>query len=176
MILWFKHLPQLSMDLSDWTPFIQNNWLRKHYMKFVYLLQAIIFLIPYFFGGWFPHINTTTLFLIGIFVFIIHEAFHIIVINKKGDISLTFRGIFFWLHTNAILSKPRFWVFMSLPFIALSVVPVIISFFLSEDIKSIFLFVSWINSLISASDIINSFLIAIKPKNSVFCKGYYRLQ
>jgi hypothetical protein len=36
--------------------------------------------------------------------------------------------------------------------------------------------VSWINSLISASDIINSFLIAMKPKNSVFCNGYYRLQ
>ncbi len=176
MILWFRHLPQLRMDLSEWTPFIQKNWLRKYYMKFVYLLQVIIFLIPYFFGGWFPNITTITLFLIGIFVFIIHETLHIIVINKKGDISLTFSGIFFWLHTNAILSKPRFWVFMSLPFIALSVVPVIVSFFLSEDIKSIFLFVSWINSLISASDIINSFFIAIKPKNSVFCKGYYRLQ
>ncbi|WP_420851952.1 hypothetical protein [Paenibacillus allorhizoplanae] len=59
---------------------------------------------------------------------------------------------------------------------ALSVVPVIVSFFVSEDIKSILLFMSWINSLISVSDIINSFLIAIKPKNSVFCRGYYRLQ
>lgn len=176
MILWFRHLPQVSMDLSEWTPFIQNHWLRKHYMKFVYLLQVIIFVIPYFFGGWFPHITTFALFLIGISVFIIHETLHIIVVNKKGDISLTFSGIFFWLHTDAILSKPRFWVFMSLPFIALSVVPGFISLFLSEDIKSIFLFVSWINSLISASDIINSLLIAIKPKNSVFCKGYYRLQ
>ncbi len=176
MILWFRHLPQLSMDLSEWTPFIQNHWFRKHYMKFVYLLQIIIFLIPYFFEGWLPHFNLFALILIGIFVFIIHEALHIIVINKKGDISLTFSGIFFWLRTNAILSKPRFWVFMSLPFIALSVMPVIVSFFVSGDMKSILLFVSWINTLISASDMINSFLIAIKPKNSVFCKGYYRLQ
>lgn len=176
MILWFRHLPQLSMDLSEWNPFIQNHWLRKQYMRFVYLLQVIIFLIPYFFGGWLPQIHTFALILIGIIVFIIHETLHIIVINKKGDISLTFTGIFFWLHTNAILSKPRFWFFMSLPFIALSVVPFIVSFFVSEDIKSIFLFVSWINSLISASDIINSFLIAMKPKNSVFCNGYYRLQ
>lgn len=176
MILWFRRLPQLSMDLSEWTPFIRNHWLRTHFMKFVYLLQVILFLIPYFFRGWFPLITAFVLFLIGIFVFIIHETLHIIVINKKGDISLTFSGIFFWLHTNATLSKLRFWAFMSLPFMALSVVPFIVSFFLSEDIKSILLFVSWINAVISASDIINSFLIAIKPKNSVFCKGYYRLQ
>nr|WP_246066993.1 DUF3267 domain-containing protein [Cytobacillus solani] len=123
-----------------------------------------------------PPIPIFALVLIGILVFIIHETLHIIVINKKGDISLTFNGIFFLLHTNAILSKPRFWVFMSLPLIVLSVVPAIASFFLSEDIKSILLFVSWINAVISGSDIINSFLIAMKPKNSIFCKGYYRLQ
>ena len=98
------------------------------------------------------------------------------VINKKGDISLTFRGIFFWLHTNAILSKTRFWIFMSLPLIALSVVPAIVSFYVTGNIKSILLFVSWINLLISSSDIINSLLIAIKPKNSVFCRGYYRVE
>ncbi|WP_419392816.1 DUF3267 domain-containing protein [Cytobacillus praedii] len=176
MILWFRHLPQVSMDLSKWTPFIRNHWLRTHYMKFVYLLQVILFLLPFLFKGWFPPITAIVLFLIGIFVFILHEILHIIVINKKGDFSLTFSGIFFWLHTNATLSKRRFWTFMSLPFMALSVVPFIVSLFLSEDIKSILLFVSWINAVISASDIINSFLIAIKPKNSVFCKGYYRLQ
>ncbi|WP_102272154.1 DUF3267 domain-containing protein [Cytobacillus massiliigabonensis] len=176
MILWFRHLPQVRLDLSEWTPFIQNDWFRKHYMKFVYLLQVIIFLVPYFVGGWFPRIPMFALFLIGILVFIIHEALHIIVVNKKGDISLTFRGIFFWLHTNAILSNPRFWIFMSLPFIALSIVPLIISLFLSEDLKSVLLFVSWINAMISGSDIINSFLIAMKPKNSEFCRGYYRLK
>lgn len=174
--MWFRHLSQVSMDLSKWTPFIRNHWLRTHYMKFVYLLQVILFLLPFLFKGWFPPITAIVLFLIGIFVFILHEILHIIVINKQGDISITFSGIFFWLHTNAILSKLRFWTFMSLPFMALSVVPFIVSLFLSEDIKSILLFVSWINAVISASDIINSFLIAIKPKNSVFCKGYYRLQ
>ena len=176
MILWFRHLPQLRMDLSEWTPFIQSHSLRKHFMKYVYLLQVIIFLIPFLFRGWFPHIDAFYLILLWFFVFLIHETLHIIVINKKGDISLTFRGIFFWLHTNAILSKPRFWLFMSLPFLGLSVVPFIVSFFLSGELKSIFLFVSWINTLISASDIINSLLIAVKPRNSVFCKGYYQLQ
>lgn len=145
-------------------------------MKFVYLLQIIIALIPYFFETGFTHINILYLIIIGIFVFIIHECLHIFVIYKKGDISLTFSGRFFWLNTNAILSKMRFWVFMSLPFILLSVVPAVLSFYVSGNIKSIILFVCWINSLISSSDIYNSFLIAIKPRNTVFCRGYYQVK
>lgn len=176
MIIWFRHLPQISMDLKDWTPFIKNNWFRKHYMKFVYLLQVTIFLMPRFFDVWFSPIDTFVLILIFIVVFIIHESLHILVINKKGDISLTFRGTFFWLHTNAVLSKTRFWIFMSLPLIALSVVPAIVSFYVSGNIKSVLLFISWINLWISASDIINSFLIVIKPNNSVFCRGYYQVE
>lgn len=176
MIIWFRHLPQISMDLVEWTPFIKNDWFRKNFMKFVYLLQIIIFLMSLFFDVWSVPIDTFALILIGIFVFIIHESLHIVVINKKGDISLTFRGIFFWLHTNAVLSKTRFWIFMSLPLIGLSVVPAIVSFYVSGNIKSILLFVSWINLWISSSDIINLFLIVIKPKNSVFCRGYYRVE
>jgi hypothetical protein len=176
MIIWFRHLPQKNMDLSEWTPFIRNNWYRKHYMKFVYLLQIIILLIPYFFRIGFSHINSFAIIIIGILVFIIHECLHIIVINKKADISLTFSGIFFWLNTNATLSKSRFWVFMSLPFIVLSVVPAVMSLYVSGNIRIILLFICWINSLISSSDIYNSFLIAIKPKNTVFCRGYYQVK
>ncbi len=145
-------------------------------MKFVYVLQIIIFLLPYYFGASFTHINIFYLIIIGIFVFIIHECLHIIVINKKSDISLTRSGIFFWLNTNAILSKARFWTFMSLPIIVLSVIPAIISSFVSGNIKSILLFVCWINSIISASDIYNSLLIAMKPKHSIFCRGYYKVK
>ena len=151
--------------------FIQNNWHRKHYMKFVYVLQIIIFLIPNYFGASFTDLNIFYLIIIGILVFIIHECLHIIVINNKGDISLTRSGIFFWLNTNAILSKARFWTFMSLPIIVLSVIPAIISSFVSGNIKSILLFVCWINSIISASDIYNSLLIAMKPKHSIFVEG-----
>ncbi|MBH0346394.1 MULTISPECIES: DUF3267 domain-containing protein [Bacillus] len=164
------------MDLSEWNPFIQNNWHRKHYMKFVYVLQIIIFLIPNYFGASFTDLNIFYLIIIGILVFIIHECLHIIVINNKGDISLTRSGIFFWLNTNAILSKARFWTFMSLPIIVLSVIPAIISSFVSGNIKSILLFVCWINSIISASDIYNSLLIAMKPKHSIFCRGYYKVK
>ncbi|HFK1449840.1 MULTISPECIES: DUF3267 domain-containing protein [Bacillus cereus group] len=164
------------MDLSEWNPFIQNNWHRKHYMKFVYVLQIIIFLIPNYFGASFTDLNIFYLIIIGILVFIIHECLHIIVINNKGDISLTRSGVFFWLNTNAILSKARFWTFMSLPIIVLSVIPAIISSFVSGNIKSILLFVCWINSIISASDIYNSLLIAMKPKHSIFCRGYYKVK
>lgn len=175
IILWFRPLPQVTMDLSDWTPFIKNNWYRQHYMKFVYLLQLLILLIPKFFETSFTHINIFALILISIFVFIIHELIHIVTINKKDDISLTFSG-FFWLNTNAVLSKVRFWLFMTLPFIALSVIPNILAFYVPSNIKPILLFISWFNTVISGSDIINSFLIAIKPKNSVFCRGYYRVK
>ncbi|SCL97170.1 Group-specific protein [Bacillus wiedmannii] len=145
-------------------------------MKFVYVLQIIIFLIPYYFGASFTHINIFYLIILGILVFIIHEYLHVIVINKMGDISLTCSGIFFWLNTNAILSKTRFWIFMSLPIIVLSVIPGIISSFVSGNFKSILLFVCWINAIISASDIYNSLLIAIKPKQSIFCRGYYKVK
>ena len=173
-ILWFRHLPTISMDLKEWTPFIKNNWFRQHFMKFVYLLQIIILLMSNFLYTWFSSNNTFSLILIGILVFIFHEYLHIVVVKKKGNISLTFRGIFFWIHTDAVLSKMRFWIFMSLPFIALSVIPAIVSFFVSGNIQSILLFVSWINLWISSSDIINSFLILIKPRKSIFYRGYYR--
>ncbi|PEQ66073.1 hypothetical protein CN474_27035, partial [Bacillus thuringiensis] len=58
----------------------------------------------------------------------------------------------------------------------LSVVPAMISFFVSGNIKSILLFICWINAFISASDIYNSFLIAMKPKHSFFCRGYYKVK
>ncbi len=176
LIIWFRHLPKKTMDLEEWIPFIKSSWFRRNYMKFVYVLQVIIFLTSRFYSPWANHINTFALILISIFVFIIHEFLHILVISKKGDISLTFSGTFFWINTNAVLSKIRFWLFMSLPFIALSVAPGILSFFVSGDIKLILLFIGWINSIISSSDIINSLLIAIKPKTSLFCRNYYRVE
>ncbi len=175
MILWFRHLSQESLDSSEWTPFIQNIWYQEHYMKFVYLLQLVLVFIPSIFSIRFLNIHIFGLILIGILVFILHECLHILVIKQKGDISLTFSGIFFWINTNAILSKARFWVFMSLPFVVLSVVPAILSFYVSGDLKVILLFISWFNTLISASDMINSVLIALKPKNTLFFRGYVRV-
>ncbi|MGD6873630.1 DUF3267 domain-containing protein [Sutcliffiella horikoshii] len=176
MMLWFRPLPKVSLDSTVWTPFIKNNWYREHYMKFVYLLQVVLLFIPTLFNTGFSQLHIFALILIGILIFILHECLHIVVINKKGDISLTFSGVFFWINTNAILSKPRFWVFMSLPYIVLSIMPFILSFYVSEDLKLNLLFISWFNTLISASDIINSILIALKPRNTLFCRGYMRVE
>ncbi|MGD6991298.1 DUF3267 domain-containing protein [Sutcliffiella horikoshii] len=176
MMLWFRPLPKVSLDSTVWTPFIKNNWYREHYMKFVYLLQVVLLFIPTLFNTGFSQLHIFALILIGILIFILHECLHIVVINKKGDISLTFSGVFFWIDTNAILSKPRFWVFMSLPYIVLSIMPFILSFYVSEDLKLNLLFISWFNTLISASDIINSILIALKPRNTLFCRGYMRVE
>ncbi|MEK4627060.1 MAG: DUF3267 domain-containing protein [Solibacillus sp.] len=176
-LLWFQHLPKISIDLVKWTPFIKNDWFRQHYMKFVYVLQIIIFLLmSNFLYTWFNSVDIYILIFIGILVFIFHEFLHIVVVKKEGNISLTFRGMFFWIHTDAVLSKARFWIFMTLPLIVLSVMPAIASFFVSGNLQSILLFVSGLNLLISASDIINSFLIFIKPKNSLFFRGYYRVE
>ncbi|WP_262381005.1 DUF3267 domain-containing protein [Bacillus infantis] len=175
MIHWFRHLPQLHMNSLVWIPFIQNSWFREHFMKFAYSLQIVVFLVPGLMGGLFSGIPLYMLILIGIAVFIVHEILHIVTVYKKGDISLTFSGTFFWLNTNAILSKRRFLVFMSLPFVGLSVVPAIAALFVSGEMQTLLLFVSWINFILSAADIINSFLIAIKPKGAVFSRGYYRI-
>jgi len=175
MILWFRHLPQVRLDYSEWKPFIQNKWFRKHFMKFVYLLMVVFFLAPISFGASLSQLTNFPLLLIIVVVFVIHEALHMIVINKKGDMSLTFKGIYFWLNTNTILSKKRFWIFMSLPFIGLTVIPAIASFFVSGELKALLLFISWFNLIISSADIVNSILILLKPNNSMFCRGYYRV-
>ncbi|MEW4282568.1 DUF3267 domain-containing protein [Priestia koreensis] len=175
MVVWFKHLPEVKRDLSQWTPFIQQAWYRTHYMKFVYGLQLMLFAIPFLFETSFSHFGMQYLILLWIAVFIIHESLHILVVKKDGDISLTFSGIFFWLTTNAVLSKRKYLVFMSLPFIVLTVIPGVASFYVSGDIKAVFLFICWINAVISGSDIYNSILILMKPKKAVFCNGYYQI-
>lgn len=174
MIVWFRHLPQIHMEFEEWKPFIPSVWFRKHFMKFVYLLMIVSFLAPIGFVGSLPQLTRFPYLLIILLVFVIHEALHMLVIHKKGDMSLTFKGIYFWIHTNAILSKKRYWVFMSLPFIGLSIIPTIASVFVSGDLKALLLFIGWFNLIISASDIVNSILILMKPNRSEFCRGYFR--
>lgn len=194
MIYWFRSLPQDNRDFSVWIPFIQNSWFRRHYMKFVYLLMGITFLAPGMYGRQsFSRENSVaiaehlqdsqmalvvsklTLILIVATIFIIHEILHILVVYKE-DISLTFSGIFFWLNTNAVLSKTRFWLFMSLPVIVLSALPAIASIFLSGYAKSFMVFICWVNLIISSSDLFNSLLILMKPNHAIFCRGYYRIK
>ncbi|MEN0641899.1 DUF3267 domain-containing protein [Alkalicoccobacillus gibsonii] len=175
IIYWFRHLPQLELNRSEWTPFIHNAWFRQHYMKFVYVFLFLVLSIPFQMELGFSKLNISFLILIGISTFIVHEWLHIVTVYNKGDMSLTFTRVFFWLHTNAVLSKPRFFLFMSSPFILLSIIPGLLSFFTSGEFQIILLFICWINTLYSASDIFNSVLILKKPQNSKFLRGFYKI-
>lgn len=174
MIYFFKPFPSSVMDFFNWKPFIKNVWFRKHFMKFVYGLQVLLVLISMRLGVW-NFANWVIRIIIFIMVYIIHELLHICVVYKIGDISLTRSGIFFWINSNAIMGKKRFWLFMTLPMIVLTIIPSALSLtssLASEPLK----YISWMNAIISGSDIINSILIAIKPSNAKFCRGYYTIE
>ena len=175
LILWLKQLPFPQLDKTIWKPFIKHPFFRMHFMKFVYALQLLVLAIPFLSNNSFPSLSLPLLIAIYLIILVIHEYIHIVVIYSKGDISLTFRGTFFWLHTNAPLHKGRFLLFMSLPFFTLSVLPFLISFFVTNEVKALLLYISWVNTFLSSSDIINTFLIFIKPKDAIFCRGFYKL-
>ena len=52
MIYLFKPLPASDIDFSNYLPFIKNAWFRKHFMKFVYILQVALILISMMLGVW----------------------------------------------------------------------------------------------------------------------------
>lgn len=172
MLYFMKSLPDGKIDTTDWKPFIKNQWFRNHFMFFVYCLQTMLIICSIIFGAW--HFSNVIIKVgLMICIYVIHELLHIIVINKVGDISITHSDRFLWITSGAVLSKSRFFVFMSLPFICLTIVPAILCAFLGE-LQKIAVYVAWINSIIAGSDIINSVLIAIKPANSLFYRGYYK--
>ncbi len=175
MIYLFKPLPPSDMDFSNYLPFIKNVWFCKHFMKFVYILQVLLVLFSlalrvWNFSSWFMKI------IIFIIVFISHELIHIIVVYKIGDISLTHSGIFFWLNSNAVMSKKRFWLFMTLPLLVLTITPMFLLPLASGFTYDVLMYILWTNAIIAGSDIINSILIAIKPSNTKFCRGYYIIE
>ena len=63
---------------------------------------------------------------------------------------------------------------MSLPLIGLTVVPAIACAFLSGECRAALAYMAWVNAVIAGSDIINSVLIAIKPRHALFYRGYCR--
>ena len=192
MLYFMKPLPESKLDTTDWSPFIKNEWFRNHFMYFVYCLQAVLLLLSILLGIW---RSLNDFMKVGLFIstYVIHELLHLVVIYQIGDISITHSGIFFWINSGAVLSKLRFFVFMFLPFIGLTVVPAIVALFLfanefagqisqaglpdvSGGLKDIVAYVAWINAIIAGSDIINSVLIAIKPKKSLFYRGHYKVR
>lgn len=175
MFYLFKPLPDSKMEFSGYMPFIKNVWFRKHFMKFVYILQSVLVLLSIMLGVW-NFSNWYIRLIIFMVVFVCHELLHIVVVYRIGDISLTHSGIFFWLYSDAVMSKKRFWMFMSLPLLALTVIPMCVLLFAKGVIFDGLLYVLSINAIIAGADIINAVLIAIKPAKAVFYRGYYKIE
>ncbi len=175
MFYWFKPLPDCETDFSKWMPFIKNIWFRRHFMIFAYGLQIVLIIISVLMGVW-DFSNWYTKLIIFFVVFVCHEMLHIVVVCRIGNISLTHSGLFFWLNTDAVMSKKRFWMFMSLPLLVLTVLPLCLLPFTKGVMFDGLMYVLWVNAIIAGADIINSILIVIKPGKAVFCRGYYKIE
>ena len=173
MIYWVKTPPQADIDYNEYRPFIRNDWFRKHYMFFAYGLMALLTVLFFVTGGMkgVPSLLRIPVFVL---VFLVHELLHILVIYRIGDIYLSHSGLFFWMNTNAKMSKGRFWLYMTLPLLMLTVVPAALLLLNTGTCRPWLLYIACSNAIIASSDIINSPLILLKPNDSVFCRGYYK--
>lgn len=174
MIYWMKPLPPAEIDTAEYRPFIRNDWFRKNYMWFAYGLMALIlaagFLLPGIRG-----ISMRVRLAVVIPVFVNHELLHFLVVFRIGNVSLTHSGIYFWMNSDARMSKGRFWLFISLPLVTLTLVPAALAAAASVYVRPYLVYIAWLNALIAGSDIINSVLVLFKPRNAVFYRGYYRV-
>lgn len=174
MFYWMKPLPEADIDYEKYKPFIRNNWFRQNFMYFVYGLQVTLVILSILLGVW-KFSNILIKLALFLLVYLVHELLHISVVWRVGDISLTHSGIFFWLNSSAKMSKIRFLLFMSMPLLILSIVPMIIALFSYGPVYQYMRYIAWINAIIAGADIINTFLIIIKPRNSVFYRGFYKM-
>ena len=174
MIHFFEPLPPSSMDFSEWHSFIKNKWFDRHFMKFVYVLQIVLVILSVLMGAWLFS-NWLVKGIVFCTVYLVHELLHIVVIYIIGDISITHSGIFFWIHSDAVMSKKRFWLFMALPFLGLTVLPMLLMLFLDGFWFELIRYVVWVNAIIAGADIINIVLIALKSSQAKFCRGYYKV-
>ena len=192
MIYWLQNLPMPLYD-DKWKPVISYKWLRESFMAFVYLLQFVLFVL------FMIYVKTHTLnydinmnssiykilsyisnhksiiYISLIAMFIGHEILHIIVIFKKGDFSITFNWLYFWITTNAEMSKFRYFLFTFLPLFILAAIPFIISLFIFNDLAFIIRLIAFGNLIISSADIINIIFILTKPNKAIFCRGMYHI-
>lgn len=174
MIYWMKHLPKVEIDETEYKPFIKNEWFRRNFMWFVYGLQILLVIGSMWSGIWRFADGLFELMVFGI-TFLIHELLHVLIVFSKGDLSLTHSGIFFWLNSDAKMTKTRFFSFVSTPFLVLTALPAIASLFVNGDLMYLLQFIAWINSIIAGADIINMVLILFKPRKAIFYRGFYKV-
>ena len=173
MIHWVKTMPPAKGDLTGYRPFIRNDWFRRHYMVFTYSLMAVLTVLA-FLTCRCGEISLLMRYLLPVAVFLVHELLHILVVYRIGELYMTHSGIYFWLQSDAKMRKGRYWVFMSLPLIMLTFVPAMALLWVSGPARQYLEYIAWANAIIAGSDIINSVLILLKPRDSVFYWGYYR--
>ena len=173
MIRWVQTVPQPEIDHSQYRPFIRNDWFRKHYMVFAYGLMALLTVLLFVTGGM-RGVYYPVRLPIFVLVFLVHELLHILVVYRLGDIYLSHSGLFFWMNPNAEMSKGRFFLYMSLPLLMLTLVPAALLLPDTGAFRPYLRYIAWSNAIIASSDIINTVLIPLKPKGSVFYRGYYR--
>ena len=142
-------------------------------MWFVYALQINLVFWSMWVGVW-SFANPFFEIMLLVITFLVHELLHVVVIYPLGNISFTYSNLFFWLNTDAVMTKKKFLLFVSLPFVTLTVLPGIISLFLPKDISMYFKSIAWMNSIIAGADIINILLILAKPRESIFYRGYIK--
>ena len=168
-----KELPQMDIDENEYKPFIRHEWFCKNYMWFAYGLMFLLFITALSLGR-----LRAGHFIIRLIVFaityVVHELLHIVTVFRKGDIYLNHSGIYLWLTPDFTLSKREFWIFMTLPFLVLTCLVGLCSCLVPGHITMYLKYIAWINSIIAGSDIINSILIMMMPRNSYFYRGYYK--
>jgi len=187
MIYWFQNLP-LPLYNDKWEPVITHKWLRENFMPTAYLLQFVLFvLFMIYVRGYLPKvigsvpvvqipINRNMSYILIIAIFIIHEILHIAVIFHKGDFSITFSNLYIWITTNAELSKFRYFIFVFLPLLILTVIPFIISLFFYNNLTYVIRIFAFFNLIISSADILNTIFILPKPNKAIFCRGMYYIK
>ena len=173
MIYIGKEIPELNIDRSVYKPFIRNAWFRRNYMFFAYGLMIFLFFIAFIMGRLRIGSIVIRLAIFGV-VYVVHELLHIVTICSKGDIYLNHSGIYLWLTPDIALPKGEFWLFMTMPLLILTVFTGVLSFITSDDIAMYLKYIAWINAVIAGSDIINSVLIALEPRDSIFNRGYIK--
>lgn len=182
MIYWFKYMPEKIMYDKELFPVIKNKWIRNNTILFANAL-SIVFIIAFhlfyenpvkIFIEVISPIFMIPVLLIGlVFILFIHELLHSAVVLGKDDMSVTFNKGAIFIITNAELSKAHWFIFISLPLIALTIIPFGVSFFIADDIASILRYISVLNLALSLIDIINIPNIITKPKDAVFWRGMY---
>ena len=178
-----------SPEKENWTPIKEPSpWLAQLFALPIGFTLAALFLYlwvhltpatGYNFAATLIHI------FIGIpFTVIVHELIHTLAHPQNGRSDNTILGywpskMIFYAHYDGILSKQRFIAILVLPFIFISILPLLLCIFFSID-SSFLMFVSVFNTLCSCVDLLGVIIIffqvppAAITRNKVW-KTYYRI-